>query len=346
VFATGRRVEGLALAAAIAGGVLWSNVLAYRDVTIAPHDRFAELATINERFEGDAPALMTEFEPYGVRYFLRDLDPEGAGELRRRQIPLRDGSLVAKGDTADIDEVDLAALLVYRTLVLRRSPVASRPPSVYSRVWSGRFYEVWQRPAVLTVELVGRLPLGSPTSAGGRPSCRDVAELAASLRPGGRLLTAPVRPAAVGAVDVARPDGGWARDGDGTFRPLGAGQLEGRVEVPQAGRYELWVGGRTRGRLEASVDGEDVGSVRAELAYSGQFIPLGELDLEPGSHSVRLRYDGPDAAPGSAGSEFGLGPPAVAGAGPPRGLRSYSRERARGICAQTVDWVEAVNPVE
>ena len=34
----------------------------------------------------------------------------------------------------------------YRTLVLRRSPVQSRPPAPYRLVWAGESYEVWQRP--------------------------------------------------------------------------------------------------------------------------------------------------------------------------------------------------------
>ena len=40
-----------------------------------------------------------------------------------------------------------AALLIYRTLVLRRSPAQSRPPSPYRLIWRGDYYEVWQRPA-------------------------------------------------------------------------------------------------------------------------------------------------------------------------------------------------------
>jgi hypothetical protein len=38
-------------------------------------------------------------------------------------------------------------VLVYRTLVLRRSPFASRPDRRYGLVWRGRFYEVWQQRA-------------------------------------------------------------------------------------------------------------------------------------------------------------------------------------------------------
>ena len=65
------------------------GALAYRDVNLAPRDQLAELETIGHRIAGQGPTLMTEYQPYGVRHFLRDADPEAASELRRRQVPLR-----------------------------------------------------------------------------------------------------------------------------------------------------------------------------------------------------------------------------------------------------------------
>jgi hypothetical protein len=140
-----RRVEGLVLLGAIALGIGWSNVLAYGDVTLAPRDQLAELETIGHEFAGQGPALMTEYQPYGVRHFLRDLDAEGASELRRRLIPLRDGSIVPKAGYADLSEFRPEAVLTYPTLVLRRTPVGTRPPAAYRLAWRGRYYEVWRR---------------------------------------------------------------------------------------------------------------------------------------------------------------------------------------------------------
>lgn len=141
----GRRIIALLALATIAGGVFASNALAYREARLAPHAQLVELEKIGRTFAGEGPALMTEYQPYGVRHFLRDLDAEGASELRRRPVPLRDGRVLGKAEVADISAFAPEAVLVYRTLVLLRSAAGGRPPAAYRLVWSGRFYDVWQR---------------------------------------------------------------------------------------------------------------------------------------------------------------------------------------------------------
>ena len=143
----GRRVEGALVLAALVGGVAWSNVLASGDARLAPRGQLAELEAIGVRYAGEGPALMTEYQPYGVRHFLRRLDPEGASELRRRPVLLRDGRMLGKGETAPIDAFFPDALLVYQTLVLLRSGPGGVPPSPFTLVERGRYYDVWQRPA-------------------------------------------------------------------------------------------------------------------------------------------------------------------------------------------------------
>ncbi|MGL6278521.1 MAG: hypothetical protein ACRC50_03075, partial [Gaiella sp.] len=177
--ALGRRLApaiGLAAGAVVAAGVLWSNALAYGEVWLAPYGQLAELEAIGQRFAGAGPALMTEYQPIGVRHFLRRLDPEGSSELRRRPIPLLDGSLLEKGRWADLDEHRYDAITAYRTLVLRRSPVASRPPSGYALRWRGSWYEVWQRlggsPPVFLHE-----GLGDPSNPAARIACDGARQL-------------------------------------------------------------------------------------------------------------------------------------------------------------------------
>jgi hypothetical protein len=149
-----RRVEGAVALGLIALGIGWSNALAFGEATLAPRDQLAELEAIGKQFDGQGPALMTEYQPYGVRHFLRELDAEGASELRRNLIPLRDGTTVQKGGFADLAAFDPDAVLAYPTLVLRRTPVGSRPPASYRLVWQRRFYEVWQRPQSISVSAV------------------------------------------------------------------------------------------------------------------------------------------------------------------------------------------------
>src|SRR5919201_2719523 len=175
------------LAVALAGGVLWSNVLAYGGVNLGPRGRLAELEHIGHGIAGEGPTLMTDYEPYGVRQLLRDGDPEGASELRRRQIPLRNGQLLEKGESADVDQFDTNSLLIYRTLVLRRSPVGSRPPAPYRLEWRGHWYDVWQRDPDASPRVITPLSLGDDVNSGAVPKCSDVLSLAAQAGAGGRL---------------------------------------------------------------------------------------------------------------------------------------------------------------
>ena len=199
--------------AAIAGGVLWSNALAYGSVWLAPRNQLAELETIGHRFAGDGPTLMTEYQPYGVRHFLRNLDAEGASELRVRPVALRNGGILDKAQYADLDAFDLSAVLVYRTLVLRTSPLASRPPSVYVPVWTGRSYEVWQRP-LEPARILAHLPLGNDSDPEGVPSCAAVMHLGSLAAENNGTLVAAERPRAPGRSStgtISRAAGRQAR---------------------------------------------------------------------------------------------------------------------------------------
>jgi hypothetical protein len=326
------RVAGLATAAVLALGVTWSNALAYHDVDLAPRAQLAELERIGKKFAGQGPALMTEYQPYGVRHFLRDLDAEGSSELRRRPIALRSGSLAGKGEYVDIDQLQLGALLVYRTLVLRRSPVESRPPAPYRLVWEGRWYEVWQ--AQTNAAVVAHLPLGGPLEPAAVPPCTTVARLAGM----GRTI-APPRPLnLVWPLTSAAPPAGWARVGD-AFVPGRSGTLLLSVDLRSRGRYRLWVGGSIRGTLEAAVDGKKVGHVSSQLQNAGQWLELGSVDLGAGSHLITLAVEVPVLAPGSGGGTFPLGPLLLQ---PESRLHLFAPSRPRALCGRTLDWVEAL----
>lgn len=337
----GRRVEAAVVAAGIVGGVLWSNVLAYRELWLAPRARLAELETIGDRFAGDGPALMTEFEPYGARHFLRRLDAEGTSELRRRIVPLRSGQPLAPQAYADVDRFDLAGLLVYRTLVLRRSPVASRPPFAYRLAERRRWYEVWSRDD--RVRILEHLPLGNELDPGGVPRCSDVLRLAAL---GGvrRLVAVPRAPVAVVSLTALRRPATWTTSfAPGSVDPRGSGTVETSVAVPRRGGYDLWIGGSFVGLVEGEVDGRPVGRARHQLEWSGQYVRLGAVALGRGRHVIRLRYAAGGWRPGSKGlAPFPLGPLALARAGDGSRVVSVTPANASSLCGRRLDWIDAI----
>jgi hypothetical protein len=338
-----RVVEGGILVVVLAGAVLWSNVLQYHDAWLAPRDQLEELSTIGGDFAGDSPSLITEYQPYGVRHFLRKLDPEGPAELRYRTVALRTGGSLDKSEYADLDAFRLDGILVYRTLILRRSPVESRPSSVYHLVQTGKWYEVWQRPDPLRSPVIEHLSLGDEREPGAVVPCAELQRLADL--PGTKRLAAVVRPAVV-SIDLGRAalPRGWTADRytPRSVLPTGAGMAESTFEIAKPGRYLLWIGGSVRDRLDAYVDGRKLGTIRNQLNNWAQWTQLGSGELAPGRHTLTLRYHGPDLRPGSGGAQFAMGP-VVLGTKTADLPVTYVEPSAAGtLCGKRLDWVEAL----
>ena len=330
-----------ALALVLAGGVIWSNALAYRDANLAPRDQLAELELIGPEIAGEGPALMTEYQPYGARHFLREADPEAASELRRRRVALADGELVAKGDAVDTDALDAGDLFVYRTLVLRRSPAQSRPPAAYRLTWRGEYYEVWQRDAA-AVPGVDRLALGTAAQPVARPRCARVEALAARAVPGTELVAAS-RPPVIGtSLAGARYPRSWSTPATrATPTPEGAGAIRARVAVQTSDDYAIWLAGSTRPAVELAVDGEPAGAVRHQLNNRGQYVRLGEAELSPGAHRITIRFSGADLHPGSGGAAAAVGPLVLSAAeAADAELVRVAPGDARALCDRAWDWIE------
>jgi hypothetical protein len=331
---------------AIGAGVVWSNLLAYREVTLAPRDQLAELEAIGERIAGEGPTLMTEYQPYGVRHFLRDAAPEGSSELRRRRIPLREGGVVRTGRYADTDELEPGAVLAYRTLVLRRSPVQSRPPAPYRPVFRGRHYEVRQRSEPSPGAVIGHRGLGDGGQPTAVPRCVAVRRLA--RRGGADARLAAARQTRVTVFPLARASAPprWGRVGETRNRviPRGSGAIHARVSVPADARYSVWVGGSVRPRLELAIDGTAIDSVRHQLSSSGQYVWLGDARLDGGPHRITLRLGDPDLHPGSGGQPLALGPLALSRAEQPQArIVRVEPRHARRLCGRRWDWIEALS---
>jgi hypothetical protein len=347
VFESGRRIEAMLAAGAILFGVGWSDVLAYHNVLLAPSSRLTELEAIGQRFAGEGPTLETDYDPYGARHFLRSMDAEGASELRVRPVALRAGGTPPTGSSVDLDEINLPDVLVYRTLVIRRAPSTSRPPSVYQPVAAGRYYEVWQRPASGSPRILEHLSLGDRFHAAAVPSCTDVLRLAHLAGANGRLATV-VRPSNV-AVDLngsAPGAAGSFGETAGLEYPEGAQTFPIALNAPVTGVYDIGVDGSFLGRLELYVGAKRVGDARHELNWPSQYEPLASVRLPKGENRLTLRYDGPDLHPGSSGTGdgFGLGPLVVGRAEPDLPVTYVRPAQARMLCGKSLDWVEAVAP--
>jgi hypothetical protein len=338
------RVLGATVLGLLLAGLLWSNALGYHDVSLAPYGQLRELESIGEEFAGEGPTLMTEYQPYGVRHFLRRADAEGASELRARQIPLRKGGELEKGGWADTDEISLPAIFTYRTLVLRRNPQQSRPPAAYTLVRRGRYYDVWQRPAVSATP-AAHLPLGDYQDPGAVPACSAVRNLSALAGPEGTVAAPEREPEVTASLGESRHPRSWVptEPGSPDLVPHAAGTATLAVEVPRSGRYGLYLLGSVRNRLDLAIDGEQVGSVAEQLNEGRQYLYFGEAEIGRGRHDVTLALHGQTLGPGSGGPPEPIGPlvlDPVANEDPP--LREVPASRSEELCGKMLDWVEAL----
>lgn len=338
----GRRTRvALVLAGLLVAGVVWSNVLAYQGVWLAPYDQLEELEQIGNRFVGQGPALMTEYQPYGVRHFLRRLEAEGASELRRRPVRLASGELLPKGVYADLDEFALTELTdTYRLLILRRSPVSSRPPAAYELALRGQWYDVWQR--IEGAAPPDHLPLGGPLDRLGSATCAAVHDLATRAGPHGELVTPRATAGTVGGIAGPLPPG-WVSTGagSGVVRAARPGAISVSLTVSRDGEYGVWVGGSIRGRLHVSVDGRVVGSSGPHINQGGMWVRIGVLSLRAGSHTVAVALERRRFRPGSSDDAFYLGPVALA-AEPSGALETHAPSTANDLCGRRLDWLEAI----
>jgi hypothetical protein len=345
LFAHRQRLAALVLSIAITGGVLASNAFAYHNVSLAPRQRLGELERIGHRIAGQGPTLYTEFEEFG-KHFLREGDPEGSSEgWQRRLRPLRNGQFVQFGFSYDLDQFTLGYVRYYRTIVLRRSPSLSRPPSTYRRTFFARFYEVWQRPTSPRRPVLEHLPLGGGLDPGAAAPCSAVRALAARARAKDGLLAYVQRVPVLAVIPTktAYP-GRWAIDpADGSsLYAVGPGKIEDSVLARRAGAYAVWVQGSFSRGERVFVDGRRLGSTANQLNGRGQYAYVGTVNLSRGRHVIRLLRGGGNLWPGSGAPER-VGPIVLESRGVDSERVHYlAPSRYRALCGKWLDWVEAV----
>jgi len=250
-----------------------------------------------------------------------------------------------KGFTADIDRFQLGAILTYRTLVLRRGPGASRPPSPYRLIYRGEYYDAWQRPANSTRFMIDHLGLGTETDPASVPKCSDVQNLAREAGPGGILAAVSRDPVMVIPLIQTQHPAAWdSSQFESALLPRTPGTLTAQVRVPQSADYTVYLGGSVRPQVDLSVDGKDVSSVRQDLNNFGEYVPLGATNLSAGAHTISITLHGADLHPASGGAAEPIGPLALTDQDAADTRISYiPASRANQLCGERWDWIEAVS---
>ena len=345
----GHRVEGALVGGAIALGVLASNAFTYHDTNLQPTGRYKELIDIGERSRGAgahthagvrrvrllcapgygcrrarvrvedrADSTPQRWQPVGLRPFIR---PRPAPARERPRLRGDRGSPPPRREPATRL---LQASLSVDAATTSGSEESQWPCSAMSRPASG-----FTRPETSPADACARLR---------RRRKREHAQLRFVERPD------------VVAVDatrlqrLARP-AGWPDSPDGIVLCT-PGTMDVRVDVPESGRYRVWLRGDFGRAVAVAVNGQPLGEVSYESGNEGNYaLPL-SVDLEQGRHRLTISRGGGSLAPGDGTPSKLVGVVFEPAEPPPRRPRC---KRARLSLARAmqprVDWVEAVRPL-
>jgi hypothetical protein len=347
------RAVVLLAALAVAGAILAGNALLYHDTTISPYARLRDLQGIGERFAGQGPTLTPDFEEY-AEYYLRDDEQDSV--VNGPSLELRPGvnrELEPGGIWAyDLDEFPTPFLERFRTIVIRRDPLASRAPSNYRLAYSSPYYEVWQRaqPAKTVV-----LHLHFADAAADRQRALCGAALAAARGAGadaGAQIAYTLPPHGYVQVDGSNMalSGSLNAEG-GTIVATGPGRAVRRQPIPATGAYDFFFSGSFGRPVDVYVDGRHVGTAAYQVSYPDQWTLVATRKLTKGVHRIELRRGGISAHAGNGDGIDGLnrtiGPLVIYPAGAPAPPVRYEPLGAlAGLCrsSRRLRWLEIVRP--
>jgi hypothetical protein len=339
----GRGVEGVLVAGAIALGVLGSDALAYHATGLAPTQRYSEFIAIGHRFAGQGPALLSDFDEYGL-YVLRDMRVDAPGYAYRGVMTLADGTTPLYGHSYDVDQIAQSTLQRYPLIVMRRSPAWSRPPSNYAEVWSGPSFEVWRRTGPAPS---AHLPLGGLGQPVALARCAQVRPLASQARrEHGRLEYAERSPNIVLNMGAATRSPSTLLLSDLEGQPQiaigGPARVEMDFEVRQAGSYRLWLGGNVDRPMRVMIDGRLVGDPTEVFGGDANKYPVGTIGLGAGRHRLQMVKGGGSLRPGDKASTLIDGGLLVPVSAEQESVESVAPGAWRSLCGRWLDWVEVV----
>jgi hypothetical protein len=337
------------LALALLAGVLASDALQYHASNLAPTARYQELASLNARYAGRRPTLFTDYDEYAL-YELRDLDVGGPDFMYPP--PALSGVVPAHGYPVDLDRIAPSALAAYPLIITRRDPAASRPPSAYSLLWQGTYYQAWGRRvgAPSAIAHVGFAAGRSLPCASVRQVAMDALAWTRAHGAAGQqraaLLIAAGSPELVRvSIARARHSARWTEGRVGLLMS-GPGTLQTRFELPHRGSWDVWLEGELMPAARIHVEGRELGSIAGQVGGTSLtqqvMSPLG-VRLSAGPHTLSITRSGGGIGPGEGGwadlRAIFLTP---AGGGAQAPLYEASIEHWPSLCERSLQWVEAV----
>jgi hypothetical protein len=342
-----RAAAGLGWVAAgvVAAGVLAGNALAYHDIPPSPAERFRDLDRISTRFEGRGPTLYPYFDEVGD-YLLRRAGGVGLVDPApgRQVAPTPEGAARQSGQRWkwDLDELQPKYVQSFALLVLRRGPGQSRPPANFELAERTSFYDVWQK------ERPARTVLAHQARFAGRPpgasACARFAKQARSASGRKAQVAYAVTPTTVSVrLDRASHPVNWPVDNGGVV-PISGGDVNGRLRVRRAGRYDVWLRGAFGRRVTVSIAERAVGALKNRQNYPDQYELVGQIQLAPGARSFLISRPSHNLEPGNgAGSDQFMGPLVLTEVGPPAAVRTAPARAAADICRRhDLDWIELI----
>ena len=336
------RAAGGALGAALALGILASDVLAYHADPIAPAARMSAMSQMADHFVGRGLVLWNEDDEFAKFFADRAQVVEPYEAYTPSQVALR-YPVDFYGEYYDLDDLALAWVESFPNIVTRRSPAASRPPANYRLAYSNAYYLGWVREAQPVVLRHQPEQLAQARSA--PLGCADARALVQNAPLGTELVVSrtpeTVQYSTLQSIDRSP---GWGLDISfpDSIDTTTPGHASGEVTVG-GGRYDVWVQGSFPATLTVQIDGRAVGHVSGSQSV-GQWAQAAVVQLAPGRHLVRVlrpagrRHFGPGA--GGTGT---LGNVALQRAVAPS-LVTVPLSRWRSLCGEEVDWVELVRP--
>ena len=251
--ARGWKIAGGAGLAVLVAGILITDGLGYREVTLAPPARVAAMEDVADHAGGDGVWLVNEWEEFS-KYFMRDIKVNAAFEAESpRPAEMLDPRPIF-GRYYDLDELTLPYVQSFPGIIKRRSPSASRPPANYRLAYANDYYEAWRRDGpARVVEHMGLQRLHRATD---RPVCRRVEALASRARPGDRLVAAArPRTALLDPLRAGLRPRLWVpnTNAPGTVVPVSPGEMRVQRRT-RGGRYRVWIRG-SFGRRDVGLRG-------------------------------------------------------------------------------------------